>query len=124
MAFLDKYKDHFYAILRIMTGLMFMAHGVQKFFDFPVEFPWSLNPMSTAAGGIELVGDALIATGFLTRPVAFLSSGMCAIGYWIAHGSKGLYPITNGGEIIALFCFIFLFIAANGSGIWSLDKNK
>lgn len=124
MKFLDNYKDHSYAILRIMAGLMFMAHGVQKFFGFPEAFPWPLNPMSTAAGGIELVGGALIALGLLTRPVAFLASGMCAVGYWVAHGSQGLFPITNGGEIIALFCFIFLFIAANGSGIWSLDKNK
>lgn len=124
MKFLDNYKDHSYATLRIMAGLMFMAHGVQKFFGFPVDFPWPLNPMSTAAGGIELVGGALIALGFLTRPVAFLASGMCAVGYWMAHGSQGLFPITNGGEIIALFCFIFLFIAANGSGIWSLDKNE
>lgn len=122
MTFLDKYKNHTYAALRIMAGLMFMAHGVQKLLGFPVDFPYPLNPMSTTAGGIELVGGALIALGFLTRPVAFIASGMCAVGYWIAHGTQGLYPITNGGEIIALYCFIFLFIAANGPGIWSLDK--
>ncbi len=122
MTFLDKYKDHTYALLRILAGLMFMAHGVQKFFDFPTEFPWPLNPMSTGAGAIELVGGALIALGFLTRPVAFLASGMCAVGYWMVHGSTGLFPIANGGEVIALYCFIFLFIAAQGSGIWSLDK--
>lgn len=124
MTFLDKYKDHAYALLRIISGLMFMAHGVQKFFAFPTEFPWPLNPMTTAAGGIELIGGALIAIGFLTRPVAFLASGMCAVGYWTAHGLNGLSPIANGGEIIALYCFIFLFISTNGAGIWSIDKAK
>lgn len=124
MMFLDKYKDHTYALLRIVTGLMFMAHGVQKFFGFPTEFPWPLNPMTTAAGGIELVGGALIAVGFVTRPAAFIASGMSAVGYWMVHGSQGFYPITNGGEPIALYCFIFLFIAANGAGVWSVDGRK
>jgi len=124
MGFLDKYKEHTYALLRIFSGLMFMAHGVQKFFNFPVDYPWPVNPMTTAAGGIELVGGALIAVGLFTRPAAFICSGMAAAGYWLAHGSKGLFPITNGGEIIALYCFIFLFIAARGSGIWSLERKK
>lgn len=121
MTFLDKYKEHTYALLRIMAGLMFMGHGVQKFFNFPTEFPMPLNPMSMAAGGIELIGGALIVLGLFTRPVAFIASGMCAVGYWLAHGSQGLFPISNGGEIIALYCFIFLFVAANGAGVWSLD---
>ncbi|RYD46260.1 MAG: DoxX family protein, partial [Sphingomonadales bacterium] len=75
----------------------------------------------TVAGVIELVGGALIALGLMTRPVAFIASGMCAVGYWMVHGSQGLYPIVNGGELIALYCFIFLFIAARGAGIWSVD---
>lgn len=78
--------------------------------------------MTTAAGVIELIGGALIALGLLTRPAAFLSSGMCAVGYWMSHGTKGFFPIANGGELIALYCFIFLFIATKGAGIWSLDK--
>ncbi len=121
---LNKFQDQAYALLRVMAGLMFMAHGVQKLFNFPVEFPYPLNPMTMAAGGIELVGGFLIIIGLFTRPVAFLASGMSAVGYWMAHGMKGLYPITNGGEIIALYCFIFLFIATYGGGKWSVDNRK
>jgi len=122
MGFLDKYKEHIYALLRIMSGLLFMGHGIQKFFNFPTDFPWPLNPMSTAAAGIEVVGGALIVLGLFTRPTAFICSGMAAVGYWMVHGTKGFFPIANGGELIALYCFIFLFIAAHGAGIWSLDK--
>jgi putative oxidoreductase len=121
MKFLDKYTDHTYALLRIVSGLLFMGHGIQKFFNFPTEFPYPLNPMSMAAGGIEVVGGAAIAIGLFTRPVAFLASGMAAIGYWLVHGTQGMFPIANGGEIIALYCFIFLYVAAKGAGIWSLD---
>lgn len=122
MGFLDKYKEHTYALLRIMAGLLFLAHGIQKFFNFPTDFPWPLNPVTMAAGGIEIVGGALIVIGLFTRPTAFICSGMAAAGYWMAHGTQGLFPIANGGETIVLYCFIFLFIAARGSGIWSLDK--
>lgn len=121
---LSKFQDHAYALFRVMAGLMFMAHGVQKFFNFPVEFPYPLNPMSMAAGGIELVGGFLIIIGLFTRPVAFLASGMCAVGYWMAHGMNGFFPIANGGELIALYCFIFLFIATYGGGKWSVDNRK
>lgn len=124
MKFLDRYAEHSYALLRIISGLLFMAHGVQKFFNFPVEFAYPLDPMLTAAGGIELVGGAAIALGLLTRPVAFIASGMAAVGYWGGHGTQGMFPIANGGEIIALYCFIFLYIAAKGAGIWSLDGMK
>ena len=121
MKFLDGLTEPSYALLRIVAGLLFMAHGVQKLFNFPVAFPYPLNPMSMAAGGIELIGGALIAIGLLTRPAAFIASGMAAVGYWIAHGLKTPFPITNGGEIIARYCVIFLFIAARGAGIWSVD---
>jgi len=124
MGFLDKYKEHTYALLRIVSGLLFMAHGVQKFFNFPTDFPIPLSPMIMAAGAIALVGGGLIALGLFTRPAAFISSGMAAVGYWTVHGKQGLFPISNGGELIALYCFVFLFIAANGAGIWSLERKK
>src|SRR3546814_18460684 len=95
--------------------------GVQKFFSFPVAFPMPLNPMLHAAGVIELVSGGLIAIGLFTRPAAFIASGMAAVGYWMMHGSKGLYPIVNGGETIALYCFFFLFIPTLGPGSWSVD---
>ncbi len=121
MKFLEAYNAQAYAVLRIVSGLLFMDHGLQKFFNFPVEFPMPLNPMLMAAGAIELVGGALIAIGLFTRPSAFIASGMAAVGYWMVHGSQGLFPIANGGETIALYCFIFLLIATRGGGIWSID---
>ncbi|HEX2813244.1 MAG TPA: DoxX family protein [Sphingopyxis sp.] len=121
MKFLDGFGEQAYALLRIVAGLLFLAHGVQKFFNFPVDFPMPLNPMLQAAGVIELVAGGLIVIGLFTRPAAFIASGMSAVGYWMVHGSKSFFPIVNGGEAIALYCFIFLFIATRGAGIWSVD---
>ena len=73
------------------------------------------------AGGIELVGGALVMVGLFTRWAAFICSGTMAVAYWLAHGLNALFPIQNGGELAALYCFAFLFIAANGSGAWSVD---
>ncbi|KTE28307.1 LuxR family transcriptional regulator [Sphingopyxis sp. H071] len=124
MKFLDDHGDRAYALLRIVSGLLFLAHGVQKFFNFPTAFPYPLNPMLQAAGTIEIVAGALIIIGFATRPAAFIASGMSAVGYWVAHGSQGPYPIANGGETIILYCFIFLYIATRGAGIWSVDAAR
>ena len=124
MKFLDGFGEQAYALLRIVAGLLFLAHGVQKFFNFPVKFPMELNPMLQAAGAIELIAGGLIVIGLFTRPAAFVASGMSAVGYWVAHGSQGPYPIANGGETIALYCFIFLFIATRGAGIWSVDAAR
>jgi putative oxidoreductase len=121
MGFLGKYSEQAYALLRIVGGLLFLGHGAQKLLSFPVAFPMAMNPMSTAAGAIELVGGALIAIGLFVRPAAFIASGMCAVGYWLVHAANGIYPIVNGGELIALYCFLFLFIATRGAGIWSVD---
>ena len=124
MKFLDDHGDRAYALLRIVSGLLFLAHGVQKFFHFPTTFPYPLNPMLQAAGVIEIVAGALIIIGLATRPAAFVASGMSAVGYWVAHGSQGPYPIANGGETIVLYCFIFLYIATRGAGIWSVDATR
>lgn len=124
MKFLDGFTEQAYALLRIVSGLLFLSHGVQKFFNFPADFSMPLNPMLQAAGAIELVGGALILIGLFTRPAAFVASGMAAVGYWMAHGSQGPFPITNGGEAIALYCFVFLFIATRGAGIWSVDAAR
>ena len=121
MKFLDGFGEQAYALLRIVAGLLFLAHGVQKFLNFPAPFPMPLNPMLTAAGAIELVAGTLIVIGVFTRPAAFVASGMSAVGYWVAHGTQSPFPIANGGETIALYCFLFLFIAARGAGIWSAD---
>ena len=124
LKFLDNYQPQSYALLRITAGFMFLSHGVQKFFNFPVDFPWPLSPLTTAAGAIELVAGLLIMIGLFTRPAAFIASGMSAVGYWMSHGTQSFFPIANGGEIIALYCFIFLFIATKGAGIWSVDKES
>ncbi len=123
MKFLANYQEQSYALLRITTGFLFIWHGAQKFFNFPIDFPYGpLNPMMSAAAAIELLGGALIMLGLFTRPVAFIASGTMAVAYWMAHASKAWFPIANGGEIAVMFCFIFLFIATRGAGIWSLDK--
>ena len=122
--FLSKNTDQAYSLMRIVCGLLFLSHGTQKLLSFPIEFPWPLNAMSTAAGGIELVGGTLIVLGLFTSPVAFLCSGMAAVGYWMAHGTKALLPFENGGELSVLYCFIFLYISAQGAGIWSVDASR
>ena len=123
MKILDNFREQSYALLRIVSGFLFLCHGSQKLFNFPIEFPYGpLNSMTGAAGVIELVGGALIIIGLFTRPAAFICSGMSAVAYWMAHGTQSIFPIANGGEIVALYCFIFLFIATRGAGIWSIDK--
>lgn len=122
MNFLDKYQEETYALLRIISGFLFIWHGTQKLFNFPADFPYPLSPLMYAAGTIELVGGALVMVGLLTRPAAFVCSGTMAVAYWMVHGMNNFFPILNGGELAALYCFAFLFIAARGPGIWSLDK--
>jgi putative oxidoreductase len=76
------------------------------------------------AGPIELVGGILVMIGLFTRWAAFLCSGLMAAAYWMAHGTKALFPLENGGELAALYCFAFLFLAAHGAGIWSVDAAR
>ena len=123
MKFLDKYQEHTYAMMRIIAGFLFLWHGTQKFFNFPIEFPYGpLNPVMGAAGAIESIGGLLIMIGLFTRPVAFICSGTMAVAYWMVHGTNNFFPIANGGELAAMYCFVFLSIAARGAGIWSVDK--
>ena len=123
MKFLDNYQEQAYALLRITTGFMFLLHGTQKFFNFPQQYPYGeLGFLTIAAGSIELIGGVLIILGLTTRGAAFLYSGTMAVAYWLFHGTQSFYPIVNGGEIAALYCFIFLFIACKGSGICSMDN--
>jgi putative oxidoreductase len=112
-----------YALVRIVTGFLFIFHGSQKLLNFPKEFTYDLSPLMIAAGGIELVGGILVMIGLFTRPTAFICSGTMAVAYWMAHGMRDVFPMLNGGELAAMYCFVFLFIAAKGPGIWSLDKS-
>jgi putative oxidoreductase len=123
MRFLENYQEQAYALLRITAGFMFLLHGTQKFFNFPQQYPYGeLGFLSIAAGSIELIGGVLIILGLTTRGAAFLCSGTMAAAYWLVHGTKSFYPLVNGGELAALYCFIFLFIACKGPGIWSMDN--
>lgn len=112
-----------YALMRIVVGFLFLWHGVQKLFDFPSPMPAGVPAFVIyIAGPIELVGGALVMIGLLTRWAAFLCSGLMAVAYWMGHGTKALLPIQNGGDLAALFCFVFLFISTQGGGLWSLDS--
>jgi len=126
MGFLDKLlasrDSQAYALLRIVAGFLFVFHGSQKLFNFPLEFPYPMSPLMQAAGLIEVIGGTMIMLGLFSRPIAFLCSGTMAVAYWMAHGLRDIFPILNGGELSALYCFIFLFIACKGSGIWSVDQ--
>jgi putative oxidoreductase len=118
---LGKYSPYFYALLRIVAGLMFVVHGTQKLFGWPIPGPPGLTPLLKAAAIIELVTGLLIALGFFASIAAFIASGEMAAAYFIQHASKGPLPIQNGGELAVLFCFLFLYIASVGSGVWSID---
>ena len=120
-SFMKTYNGQIYAVMRIMIGLLFFFHGTQKIFGFPQDAPDAPAFVIYAAGGIELVGGALVAIGLFTSWAAFLCSGLMAAAYWMAHGTNHLFPMVNKGELAVLYCFIFLFISAQGSGRWSLD---
>jgi putative oxidoreductase len=109
-----------YAAFRIVTGFLFAFHGAQKLFGAFGGQAQPLASMPGAAGVIELVCGVLVMVGVLTGFAAFLASGEMAAAYFLAHAPKGLWPIQNGGELAALYCFAFLFIAARGAGMWSL----
>lgn len=119
---LGKYAPYFYALLRIVAGLLFAMHGSQKLFGIPGDQPgMPLASMMGFAGIVEFVGGLLIAFGLFTSIAAFIASGQMAVAYFMAHASKGSLPILNQGELAVLYCFLFLYIAAHGAGIWSID---
>jgi putative oxidoreductase len=127
MDFLRPYTSQLLSVLRIMTGLLFLQHGTGKYLAFPAGlpgYPASPMTMSGAAGVLELIGGVLIILGLFTRPVAFILSGMCAVAYFYAHAPQGFFPILNRGELAALYSFVFLYLAAAGGGIWSVDKAR
>jgi len=119
--FLSKYESEVYAILRIVTGFLFLWHGSQKLFDYPPsghEMPFYIIFF---IGPIEFVGGLLVMTGLWTRWFAFICSGEMAYAYWSAHGIHAILPLVNHGEPAVIYCFLFLFISARGSGVFSID---
>ena len=111
------------SVLRIMTGLLYMEHGTQKFFAFPSPGP-ALTPLLIVQGLLELGGGFLILIGLFTRPVAFILAGDMAVAYFYAHVSKGFFPSLNGGRLAILYCFVFLYLFVAGGGVWSVDQQR
>ena len=121
MGFIKQYEPQTYALLRIVSGFLFIFHGIPKLQKVMAE---EASWMLYIAGPIEVIGGAMIMIGLYTSAAAFLSSGLMAGAYWLIHYSKmgGGWPINNDGDAAVLFCFLFLYIAAKGSGIWSVDE--
>jgi putative oxidoreductase len=114
------------SVLRIVTGLQFLEHGTQKFLSFPMRVNPAPELMSLLGvqGMLEVVGGLLILLGLFTRPVAFILAGDMAVAYFTVHFPKNFFPALNGGDAAILFCFVFLYLAAAGGGIWSLDAKR
>ena len=124
-SFMRSYSAQTYALMRIVTGFLFLWHGTQKLLSIPTPPPPQLPAFVIAiAGPIELIGGTLVMIGLFTGWAAFLRSGLMAFAYWMVHGTQALLPIQNIGELAALYCFVFLYISSQGSGIWSLDAAR
>ena len=122
--FMRPFSQQAYALLRVVAGLLFLWHGAQKLFSFPAPPP-NIPPFVTyIAGPIELVCGFLVMVGLFAGWAAFLCSGLMAAAYWMVHGTQALFPIQNGGELAALYCFVFLFISTQGSCLWSVDSAR
>src|SRR5262245_25994219 len=121
---IDRFAPHLYVLLRIIAGLLFACHGAQKLFGLfggvggahGASVP--LVCLMGLAGCIEFIGGLLIALGFLTSYAAFVASGEMAFAYFTQHFPHGFWPIRNNGELPVLYCFLFLYIATNGRGVW------
>jgi len=126
MKWLGKIEDVAFALLRIMAGFMFAFHGMQKIFGVLSDLHPAVGSQIWVGGMIELIGGLMILTGFKTRWAAFLCSGEMAVAYFQFHWrfkmGSAFFPAINKGEMAVLYCFVFLFIACHGSGIWGVDK--
>ena len=122
---LRRFAPHMLGILRIVTALLFMAHGTQKLLGFPAsEFSPAVGSLPWIAGAMEIVGGLLLLLGLFTRPVAFILSGQMAVAYWMAHAPQSFFPVVNGGDAAVMFCFVFLYLVFAGPGSFSLDGRR
>jgi putative oxidoreductase len=117
MQFLEQRRDQALALFRIVIGLFFVIHGVQKIMKGTPLLSWPGGPMSL----IELIGGGLILIGLWTRWAAFISSGAMAYAYFVVHQPRGVLPIANGGELAAIYSWAFLLLVFTGAGAWSID---
>lgn len=125
--YLNRYTPQALAALRIVTALLFIAHGTQKLFAFPEgRMPGTVDYFSLMglAGALEVFGGLAILVGVFTRPVAFVLSGLMAFAYWMAHAPASVFPVNNGGDAAILFCFVFLYLVFSGPGAWSVDAAR
>jgi putative oxidoreductase len=122
---LNQWAPNALSLLRIVSGLIFLEHGTQKFLSFPdgqmAGAGWALAQPGHYAGIIELACGLLIAIGLFTRPAAFLASGTMAVAYWHSHAPRDFFPVNNAGDAAILFCFVFLYLVFAGPGPLSLD---
>ena len=123
---LAEWTPRMLSILRIVTALLFIEHGTGKLLGFP---PGSnagpaLFSLIWVQGVIEFAGGVVLAVGVFTRPVAFILAGDMAVAYFMAHAPRSFYPLLNGGDLAITYCFIFLYLAVAGGGIWSLDTAR
>ncbi|SCW70687.1 DoxX family protein [Ancylobacter rudongensis] len=120
---LTRLAPHVLSLMRIMAALLLMQHGTTKVLGFPVTQMTgiSLVSMPGIAGIIELVGGALLLIGLFSRATAFILSGLTAVAYFLVHAPKDFYPLVNGGELAALYCFVFFYLVFAGPGPWSVD---
>jgi putative oxidoreductase len=122
----DTWAPRLLSVLRFVAGLQFLEHGTQKFLSFPMRTGAAPELISLlgAQGCLEIAGGVLIILGLFTRPVAFILSGNMAVAYFLVHFPKNFFPALNGGDAAILFCFVFLYLAAAGGGVWSLDARR
>jgi putative oxidoreductase len=117
--------QHILCLVRVVAGLLFFQHGLEKLFGFAGARPeptlWGIRGVG---GVLEAVGGPLLALGLFTRPVAFILSGEMAVAYFRSWAPRGFFPIANGGEEATLNAFIFLWLVAAGAGAWSLDAAR
>ena len=120
------WEPRFLSILRIVVGLLYLQHGLNKIFDFPptkTHHPYVLFTLNPGLSGVlELVGGILLVLGLFTRPVAFILSGEMAFAYFMSHAPRSFYPLVNGGGLAIIFCFVFFYFFVAGGGVWSLDQ--
>ena len=124
MSGLESWSPRVLAVVRIITALLFIEHGLMKLVAFPAAIPGLPSPLPgimLAAALIEIIGGTLIAVGLLTRIAAFLCSGEMAAAYFMFHAPKSFWPAVNQGDAAILFCFVFLYLVFAGAGAWSLD---
>ncbi len=123
MEFLSKYSSQILGVTRIVSGLIFLEHGLMKLVGFPAAMGnGSVPPLMLAAGIIEVIGGALITAGFFSRYAAFVCSGQMAFAYFIGHFPRGFYPALNGGDAAILYCFLFLYLASAGPGAFAVNQ--